>query len=291
MENSLFPGMTMKAVRAAAAGQPAEGREGCSPFSTGFPKQTSCYEEEMRELAPGPGGIAAARPALPKLFPFCYPWGTAPGFCRPPVLRQAPGVITQPRAGQSGELIPLLMNGMTRLSGERLQPRRELAKTSTPRPRSPVGMELGYPCQNEGGNSFPSPLVRKGRAKTLAWNASASQSSDLFIAASFECGESVRQKGYFSHLRSSAGNRRWIHTRPVSLGPYDFTPTPYTRPESVQHPNQANRETALGDQPEARPGLSPRTDFSPAQPNKDIFSVLPQNKTDGNPSPGCQVVG
>lgn len=31
--------------------------------------------------------------------------------------------------------------------------RREPAKTLTPRPRSPVGMELGYPRQSEGGRS------------------------------------------------------------------------------------------------------------------------------------------
>lgn len=58
----------------------------------------------------------------------------------------------------------------------------------------------------------------------------------------------------------------------VSLGPSDFTSIPFTHTESTQHPRQANRETVLGDKTEARPGSSPRIDFSPALPmNKDGF--------------------
>lgn len=110
--------------------------------------------------------MAVSHPALPKLFPSCYPCGTAPGVCR----RQAWG-LSQPQAAQGRELPAHSAGNWEGLGGERLQPVAplELAKMLTPQPRSPVGMELDYPRQNEGGNSDDAFTSRwKGRAKSSA---------------------------------------------------------------------------------------------------------------------------
>lgn len=120
-------------------------------------KQTSCWGGVNERAGSRTGELLCLVQPSPNCFPPVIPKEPLQGFAGTRSSAKPWGLLHshgQEKAGSSQHLSACKWEDDTqqgkapaRLSWQ------ELAKTLTPRPRSPVGMELGYPRQNEGGNS------------------------------------------------------------------------------------------------------------------------------------------